>query len=334
MVGKNAARQGRSRRSKPYKTSENIKNFEIAKAMDTVTSKGSNTPSTAEVRNSTRNKIYATENKHINLNDNEENEESNYDESSVCSQSQRGSSSTRKERVANDPMWRYYPKQVQNVLKKKRIDRDRLKRSLKTPGKRNYKTLFSNLTTVCAHEVSKATFMFKDMKDTYYKLTNAEKKVQRALREKGLYLDRHDFNIMEVFNSGGSYYESEDEENSVGPNKHNYDNIYVEELRSTSAKLKGSKRQDSSEQEKLSELDNHMIAQKDKEPISISLPSISPAGTPNSQLFDKVSHISKDTHRSNHMFASRHSNRMLFQEYQTEKRPTADKPRNPPKDFL
>lgn len=56
--------------------------------------------------------------------------------------------------------------------------------------------------------------MFKEMSEEYYALKIAEKKVHRALREKGLYLDQKDFNIMEVFNNVYSdcSYEEEREE--------------------------------------------------------------------------------------------------------------------------
>ena len=147
-MGKNVAKQGRTRRSK-HSISENVERNSTSKF---AVSKNSNESIYHKNENSTQNKIYVTENKHINYNQENMDEYSNFGESSNWSQSQRENSATRKELVANDPMWEFYPKQVQNVLKKKRIDRDRLKRSLKTPGRRNYKTLFANLQKVWAKE--------------------------------------------------------------------------------------------------------------------------------------------------------------------------------------
>lgn len=42
----------------------------------------------------------------------------------------RRGSANRPDPSMTEPMWRYYPKQVQSILKKKRVDRERLQRSL------------------------------------------------------------------------------------------------------------------------------------------------------------------------------------------------------------
>jgi len=258
--------------------------------------------------------------------------ESADDESSCYQASQCDFSSKRKQDIAlADPMWVHYPKQVQNVLKKKRIDRERLRRSLKPPGKRNYKVLFANMKKVTEREVTKASTMFKDMKDVYYNLVSAEKKMHKALIEKGLFLDHKDFNIMEVFNSAYSEY-SYDERSEIGYSnkKHNDAKIYVEEFESTSAKNKAQR----SENDAISVRDLHAqpIEALNKNQISPCFDLNSIAGTPCSQQFEKfpLSHKSQKN-IDNHGYKSSH--RMLFYDYPTEKRPQNKIQQNPKKDF-
>lgn len=234
-----------------------------------------------------------------------------------------------------EPMWRFYPKQVQNILKKKRIDRDRLKRSLKPPGKRNYKVLFSNIKRVSEEEVSRASSMFKEMKDVYYKLVNAEKKVYKALQEKGLFLDQHDFNIMEVFNCGMSEYSSDQENESVIRDRMKESQIFVDEFESTSAKDKGER----AERQALIVTEprelNFDIPEKVKINSSLDLSSVGQNGTPNSHnSFGRFSHISRNTYRSHNSYSSKSSHRLLFPEYQTERRPQHEHSHQQKGDFL
>lgn len=72
-------------------------------------------------------------------------------------------------------LWKYYPKQVQNILKKKRIDRDRLQRSLKPPGKRNFKILFSNMEKVTVDEIEKFKDVFSNITQIHNELTQTHK---------------------------------------------------------------------------------------------------------------------------------------------------------------
>ena len=125
-------------------------------------------------------------------------------------------------------MWNFYPARVQNTLKKKKIDKEKLNKSLKAPGKRNYKTLFSNVKKVTLAEINKSSLLFKEMTAEYNKLTIAENKVYRALQEKGLHLDREDFNIMEVFNHAYAEYSvaSDHEENKINERPEKYSPSY------------------------------------------------------------------------------------------------------------
>lgn len=223
-------------------------------------------------------------------------------------------------------MWKFYPKQVQNILKKKRIDRERLRRSLKPPGKRNYKVLFSNVKRVSFEEVSKASEMFKGMKDTYYRLLHAENKIYKALREKGLFLDQKDFNIMEVLNSGLSNYSSEyDHQSEVSSEKKN-EEIYVEEFESTSAKQKINENSEK-------QVSNPDI-EKENERCNLEIRSFDRSETPNSRSFEPISNHSKNTFKSQNTFISRHSHRMLLNEYPTERRIPVSHHFQPGKDFL
>ena len=238
-----------------------------------------------------------------------------------------------------ESMWRYYPKQVQSILKKKRIDRERLRRSLKPPGKRNYKSLFSNLQKVCVNEMSKASVMFKDMKDIFYKLTNAERSIQRSLKQKGLFLDQKDFDIMAVFNQGMTeYYDENSEMDNTEARKRSYyhksenghseiysqnkhEKIHVEDFDSTSAKQRSCTPQfiDYKNNDRLREISQHQNA-KAITPCSIPISGLSKASTPNSNGFDYLSHISRNTHKSNNTFRSENSRRMLFPVFRTERR--------------
>jgi len=58
--------------------------------------------------------------------------------------------------------------------------------------------------------------MFKNITEEYRSLINAKNKIFKSLREKGLYLDQKDFNIMEVFNNAFSDYSDEEIEERKG----------------------------------------------------------------------------------------------------------------------
>lgn len=229
--------------------------------------------------------------------------------------------------MINDPMWRLYPKQVQNILKKKRIDRERLRRSLKPPGKRNYKTLFGNVKKVANEEVYKASSIFKDILGDYYKLINAEKKVYKALHEKGLFLDKKDFNIMEVFNAGYSDYsdyeeEEENDENVPIPhNTYNSKHIEVEEFEPTQHKIKEEKHSEGMmSHEDVHNYQNNLFKRQRDTP-TLDLPSIDHYGSLTSPNFEKISNISRHSNDYQNNFVPKSSHRMLFQDYKVERRP-------------
>ena len=209
---------------------------------------------------------------------------------------------------------------------------------MKPPGKRNYKHLFANLQKVCADEVSKASLMFKDMKGVYYKLINAERKIRRALLEKGLFLDDKDFDIMAIFNQelSDSYFDSDSEQNDIDSEKH-FRKIYVNEFDDTpeKEKLKTEKRAkyeaDRHSLESNLNQDENLLAKP-----ALPMPSISMSkgSSPKSNSFEYKSFVSKLTHKSNLSFRSKNSRRLLFDEYRPEKRPVFIPIINPQKDFI
>ena len=261
-------------------------------------------------------------------------EEEDHFESSYCESSRFEHSANKKVDLAlTDPMWKFYPKQVQNVLKKKRIDRDRLRRSLKPPGKRNYKVLFANIKKISEDEVAKSSIMFKNMKDVFYKLIKAEKVVRKALLEKGLFLDQKDFNIMEIFNSAYRNY-SEDYDSEYSERDREQEQIYVEELQPMAENNIQKLEKEEYNSIPPLQLDATENLQKPVLPPSnFELSSVGPNGTPISQNFDKFP-LSQKSHKSHQTFISKSSHRLLFADYQVEKRPQVEKPAKPKKDFL
>jgi hypothetical protein len=173
--------------------------------------------------------------------------------------------------------------------------------------------------------------MFKGMTSEYCKLVNAEKKLHRALKEKGLFLDHRNFNIMEVFNYPYSDYSDMDEENKTIVEQRNFEKIYVEGFDQTDAKF-------NAENIPVQLVrDNHGYKQKklygkERENHERLLHRNNEIGsTPNSGFsFEGASHHSKNTHRSHNSISFKSSHRLLFgNEYQVEKRSKTTK-----KDFL
>lgn len=238
--------------------------------------------------------------------------------------------------AASENMWRYYPKQVQSILKKKRIDRERLRRSLKPPGKRNYKHLFANLQKVWKDEVSKASTMFKDLKDVFYKLTHAERQIRKALLEKGLYLDQKDFDIMAVFNqeTSDSYYNSSQVDEDEWTEKE-FENIYADDFDSTSAKLKlETEKRIKQDIDRLSIHSHHNVKVPIIQSCTPEIPSLSKGSSPNSNIFDYKSHISRVTDHSQLSFIPKNSGRALFPEFKAERRWEMESSQNQHKHYI
>ena len=180
--------------------------------------------------------------------------------------------------------------------------------------------------------------MFKDMKGVYYKLINAERKIRRALLEKGLFLDDKDFDIMAIFNQelSDSYFDSDSEQNDIDSEKH-FRKIYVNEFDDTpeKEKLKTEKRAkyeaDRHSLESNLNQDENLLAKP-----ALPMPSISMSkgSSPKSNSFEYKSFVSKLTHKSNLSFRSKNSRRLLFDEYRPEKRPVFIPIINPQKDFI
>ena len=192
---------------------------------------------------------------------------------------------------------------------------------MKAPGKRNYKTLFSNLKKVSLSEVMKASAMFKGMTQEYNKLKAIEKKVFKALEEKGLHLSTKDFNIMEVFNNAYSEYSFEaTQQEKVSGENIKYSPIYIDRFEPHISKEKKEQRQIpvTPPQDKLEvpipEAKNNIGSN------CLEGSMFEPSGTPNSLTFEKISILSKYTGRSHRSFASKKSQRHLFQDYQVERR--------------
>ena len=157
-------------------------------------------------------------------------------------------------------------------------------------------------------------------------------KVQRALREKGLFIARKDFNIMEVFNPGFSYYSSElDQQSELDSCKNE---IGIEELESTSAKINAKEQKLIKNSWPENSNENSQISIKEKEHSSLELRSVSRSGTPISYNFEPVSNNSKITNKSHNTFISKNSQRMLFQDYHTERRNHQNKNLNQGRDFI
>lgn len=176
-------------------------------------------------------------------------------------------------------------------------------------------------------EVSFSSNMFKGMTSEYCRLVNAEKKLHRALKEKGLFLDKRDFNIMEVFNYPYSDYSDMDEENKTIGEQREFEKIYVEEFDQTDTKYNNENipvhpvsENHGYEHRKvyLKEMENHERTGLHNHEI---------ANTPNSGFsFEGASHISKNTHRSHNSISFKGSQRLLFGEgYQVEKRSKTSK---------
>lgn len=159
-------------------------------------------------------------------------------------------------------------------------------------------------------------------------------KVQRALREKGLFISQKDFNIMEVFNPGFSCSYSESDQQSES-------SIYKEEqLVNNNESERISDKSNSNEQNKIKvcspnfqNYNSHQCV-NNKYQSSLGLRSISQSGTPISCNFEPVSNNSKMTNKSHNSFISRNSQRLLFQDFHTEKRIPQSKVFHPGKDFI
>jgi hypothetical protein len=181
--------------------------------------------------------------------------------------------------------------------------------------------------------VAKSSIMFKNIKDVFYKLIKAEKVVRKALIQKGLFLDQKDFNIMEIFNSAYGNY-SEDYDSEYSERDKEQEHSYVQD-----AWANGGEKIEKLEKEEYNsipplQLDANEHRQKPQLPTNnFELSPVEPSGTPNSQNFDKFP-LSQKSHKSNLNFVSRSSNRLLFADYQVEKRPLAEKQAKPKKDFL
>lgn len=159
-------------------------------------------------------------------------------------------------------------------------------------------------------------------------------KIQRGLREKGLFLSQKDFNIMEVFNPGFSCsYSVSDEQSEISSYKEEIQNN-ANELESTSAKNNATEQKLIKISSPINQNDNSNLSINNKYQSILELRSISRSGTPISYNFEPVSNNSKMTNKSHNTFISRNSQRMLFQDYQTERRNHHNRNFQPGRDFI
>lgn len=159
------------------------------------------------------------------------------------------------------------------------------------------------------------------MSEEYYKLKIAERNVHKALREKGLFLDQKDFNIMELFNNAYSDYSFDEEEENKEPRPvRKFSSISVDNL-DCSLPVKRP---------------DHLASSGNpySKPIGITnpfgrssvgkdfleVPSFSNSATPNSFTLEKMSLHSRFTNKTHQSFASKNSQRLLFQDATLERR--------------
>lgn len=171
-------------------------------------------------------------------------------------------------------------------------------------------------------EIKEASYMFKNMTQEYYQLKVAERRVHKALREKGLYLDQKDFNIMEVFNNAYSEYSFDEEgENQDPADEKKVNFVSVESLdRPTPIGRPNPLENSGNILNKPLGISNP-FGKSSVEREFLEVPSFSNSATPNSFTLEKMSLYSRYTNKSHQSFASKNSQRLLFQDANVEKRP-------------
>lgn len=166
--------------------------------------------------------------------------------------------------------------------------------------------------------MAKASSLLSDITSVFTKLSSAEQKVRKALSQKGLFLDQHDFDIMAVFNQelSDSYFDESEQDKQDVDSDREFEKIYVENFDSNSekSKLKCEKRP-RFDPEKFSlrstpissEQILNMYCSKCKPCVNLVKFS------PSSNGFEYKSHVSGATYRSHTSFnAQGKSSRMLF----------------------
>lgn len=181
-------------------------------------------------------------------------------------------------------------------------------------------------------EISKSSAMFKNMSEEYYKLKIAEREVHKALKEKGLFLDKKDFNIMELFNEAYSEYSDDREENKESEPERKPDFISIENLDRPLPVNKPDPLAYSGPLLQKTIGISNPLGKSSVEREFLEVPSFSNSATPNSFTLEKMSIYSRYTNKSNHSFASKNSQRLLFQDSHVEKRP--NNPKMQKGDFL
>lgn len=170
-------------------------------------------------------------------------------------------------------------------------------------------------------EIRESSYMFKSMSEDYYKLKAAEREVHKALKQKGLFLDQKDFNIMEAFNDACSEYSDNKEESKDSKSEGKSSFISVENIDRPLPISKPDPLAYSGHLPLKSIGNLNNLGRSSVEREFLEVPSFSNSATPNSFTLEKISHHSKYTNKSNHSFASKNSQRLLFQDAKIERRP-------------
>ena len=175
--------------------------------------------------------------------------------------------------------------------------------------------------------------MFKSTSEEYYKLKIAERNVHKALREKGLFLDQKDFNIMELFNNAYSEYsfEEDDAEKKPEPSR-KFSSISVDNLDCSLPVKKPDHLANSGNLHNKTIGITNPFGRSSVGKDFLEVPSFSNSATPNSFTLEKMSLYSRYTNKSHQSFASKSSQRLLFQDANVEKRQKNTK--KPKGDFL
>jgi RNA recognition motif-containing protein len=117
MVSRSKVRQCRSKKSKSSGVKEQQKTFEQENIAEHGQTKTPTKKKSAEFQKLGKQQTASTLEKRISVKEEAKDDEENFESSDYESSRFEHSSSKKADLALTDPMWRYYPKQVQNVLK-------------------------------------------------------------------------------------------------------------------------------------------------------------------------------------------------------------------------
>ena len=115
MVGSYAHRHTRTRR--PVPATEMADSHKSERSAESGSEPQRRVMQSSDTKRRESGRLGIANNRTANKTDLRDDSKSEVDESSICDDSNRGQSASKKELCTLDPMWRFYPKQVQNILK-------------------------------------------------------------------------------------------------------------------------------------------------------------------------------------------------------------------------